>query len=101
MDDQSNPVIINPSPVPDQIGTATRDAMLVISAIPALIAVIGTRDVKQIVDYVGSSEFAPVLAAIITAVVVVWRQFKARSNKARMVAIASAAPDSVAVVEQN
>lgn len=99
MDDQDKPVIINPSPVPDQLGSAGRDIMLVAAALPALIAVVGTRDVKQIVDYVGSSEFAPALAVIVTGVVFVWRQMKARRNKARMVTIANSAPDSVAVVE--
>lgn len=94
-----NPIIVNPNPAKDQIATATRDVALILAALPALIALLGKRDVIGIVNYLASAEGSTVLGAIVAAGVLVWRQFIARQKKAELVAVATAAPDQVAVVE--
>lgn len=98
MPDVQEPIVVNPSPAASQTATASRDVLLLVAALPALIAVFGTRDVKQIVDFIASAQFAPVLGLIVGGVVVVWRQINARRKKAELVTVAEAAPNSVAVV---
>lgn len=98
MEEVEKPVVVNPSPVADQTATAARDWLLVLSALPALIAVLGTRDVKQIVDFIAGTQFAPALGVIIGAAVLLWRQVIARRAKATLVTVATAAPDHVAQV---
>lgn len=93
------PVVVNPSPVADQVGTIMRDLALILAALPALLAVLGTRDVKQIVGFLSSTEFAPVLGVLVTGGVLLWRQLIARRAKAELVTVATAAPDSVAVIK--
>lgn len=92
------PVTVSRSPVPEQTGTAVRDILLIVSAVPALIAVLGTRDVVKIVAYVSSVEFAPVLGVIVGAAVLGWRQLIARRNTAVKVTMAEQLPESKAQV---
>ena len=75
-----------PPPVASQTGTAIRDITILISALPALIAVLGTRDVTKIADFLASTQFAPALGVIAAAAVIGWRQMHARKAKqARLV----------------
>lgn len=94
------PIIVNPSPAKDQIATATRDVALLLAALPALIALLGKRDVIGIVNYLASAEGSTVLGMIVAAGVVAWRQIIARRKKTELVTVAEAAPNRVAVVEQ-
>lgn len=98
MDGPDRPMVVNASPAGDQAGSALRDVTLIVGALPTLIAVLGTRDVKQVVDFIASAEFAPVLGLLVSLAVVAWRQWKARHNKAKLVTLANAAPDAVATV---
>ena len=92
------PITVSASPASAQAGTAARDILLIVSAIPALMAVLGTRDLARIIAYISSVEFAPVLGVIVTASVLVWRQFIARRNNAVQVTLADKLPDSEAKV---
>ncbi len=98
-DADETPVVVNPSPVRDQASTATRDVLLVVSALPALLAVVGTHDVVQITAYIASVQFAPALGIITTATIIAWRQLHARRKKAELVKITTSAPDAVAVLK--
>lgn len=95
---EPTPIIVNPSPAKDQIATATRDVALLLAALPALIALLGKRDVIGIVNYLASAEGSTVLGMIVAAVVVGWRQILARKKKAELVTVARDASDRVAVV---
>lgn len=95
---EETPIVVNPSPAKDQIATATRDAALLLAALPALIALLGKRDVIGIVNYLASAEGSTVLGMIVAAGVVAWRQIIARRKKAELVTVAEAAPNRVAVV---
>lgn len=101
MNGEEKPVVVNASPVADQTGTATRDVLLIVSALPALIAVFGTRDVQKIVSFIGSVEFAPVLGILVGTAVMAWRQVIARRKKAELVTVAQGAPDTTAIVVNN
>jgi hypothetical protein len=67
-----------PPPVASQAGTAVRDITILISALPALIAVLGTRDVSKIADFLAGTQFAPALGVITAGAVMIWRQMHAR-----------------------
>lgn len=95
------PVVVPASAASDQAGTAARDILLLVSALPALVAVLGTHDVTKIVAYLGSADFAPVLGIAVTAGTLAWRQWIARKRHTNDVKVASAAPDTVAVVKGN
>lgn len=95
----SEPIVVNPNPAKDQIATATRDVALLLAALPALIALLGKRDVIGIVNYLASAEGSTVLGMLVAAGVVAWRQIIARRKKAELVTVAEAAPNRVAVVE--
>lgn len=97
---EPTPIIVNPNPAKDQIATATRDIALLLAALPALIALLGKRDVIGIVNYLASAEGSTVLGMIVAAGVVAWRQVIARRKKAELVTVAEAAPNKVAVVEE-
>lgn len=92
------PLKVTEGTAKEQTGAAVRDVLLVASALPALLAVLGTRDVKQIIDFIGSSDFAPALGVIVAAGVLVWRQCVTRWEKRKLITAADAAPSSVATV---
>jgi hypothetical protein len=77
-----------PPPVATQTGTAVRDIALIVGALPALLAVLGTRDLTKVVDFVASVQFAPALGVILTGGVMLWRQRHAARVK-------SAAPATI------
>ena len=98
MDQETNPIVVNASPVGLQAGTFARDAMLVLAALPTLVAVIGRRDLVEIVNYLGSAEFAPAAGVIVTAGVLVWRQLLARRAKATQLTLARAKPAQIQII---
>jgi len=97
---EETPIVVNPSPVKDQVMTATRDVALILAAIPALIALLGKRDVIGIVNYLASAEGSAVLGMLVAAGVVIWRQLLARRANAKLKIVAEAAPNRVAIVDQ-
>lgn len=97
---EETPIIVNPNPAKDQIATATRDVALLLAALPALIALLGKRDVIGIVNYLASAEGSTVLGMIVAAGVVAWRQNHARRKKAELVTVAASASDQVAVIKE-
>lgn len=94
------PIVVPATPTSTQIGTGSRDLMLLIAALPALVAVLGTRDVKQIVDWFASE---PGIAFIGLAIVIgtpIYRQWLARRKHANEVKMADEAPDYIAQVQR-
>lgn len=95
------PIEVAVSPAGTQTATITRDLLLIMSVLPALIGILGTRDVNKIIAYIASVEFAPVLGVLVAGGTVLWRQWNARKKHANELKMASAAPDRVAVVKQS
>lgn len=91
------PIFVNSSPATVQTGTAVRDAILVLSVLPMLVAVIGKRDLVGLINFIGSSEFAPAAGVIISGAVVIWRQVIARQLVKQTVTVAEARPENVIV----
>lgn len=93
------PIEVAVSPAGAQASTAARDVALILAILPALIAVIGQRDLIALIRFIGSTEFAPVLGLIVAAAVPLWRQWLARRKHANDLKMAKSADDSVAVVK--
>lgn len=95
------PVVVAESPVGIQSATLARDFLIVVSIIPALAAVFGTHDLNQIVAFLTGPQFAPALGVITLTATVAWRQWIVRRQHSNDVKMASAAPDSIAVVKRS
>lgn len=98
-DTPEKPVVVSPSPVSDQVGTGTRDLLLIVAALPALVAVFGTRDITQIVNWIASQQGLSFLGLAIAVGTGAYRQWLARRKHTDLKTVAAAAPDSVGVVK--
>lgn len=96
-DPNEQTVFVNSSPSPIQTGTFVRDMLLVLSVVPTLIAVVGKRDLVGIVNYIGSSEFAPAAGVILGGAVIFWRQVIARRMVKDTVTLANTRPENVVI----
>ena len=94
------PVIGPATPVSVMSATGVRDTVLVLSALPTLIAVLGTHNVTQITAYLTGQEFAPALGVIFTAGIIGWRQWLAWHQHSDEVKMADSASDKVAIVKR-
>jgi len=83
------PAYIEKSPAKDQGGAFLRDALILISALPALTAVLGTHDVAQIVAFLQSTQFAPALGVLVLVGTSAWRQIVTRRKKKEVIAVAT------------
>lgn len=97
-DTPPKPIEVRVSPAVDQTGAISRDILLIASVLPALIAVIGKRDLQAIINYISSTEFAPVLSIIVATVVIGWRQWITRRNHAEALKMARNVDDKIAFV---
>lgn len=96
---EDRPVIINPSPLAEQAASLTRDILVWIAVLPGLLAILGTRDVVKIIIWLQSTEGATALGLVVLGAMTLWRQIVTRRAKAKLVTVAQAAPDSVAVIK--
>jgi len=98
MSEDSKPLVINPSQAASAGGTILRDILVIAAALPILVKLIGARDLRGIIDWLGSSDGATVLAIVVPVVVSGWRAWRSAKQKAKLVTVAEAAPNSVAIV---
>jgi hypothetical protein len=98
-DTPDKPIVVPASPGGDQAATLGRDVIIIMSALPALIAVLGTHDVKQIVDFLSGTGFAPALGVLSAAAVLAWRQWNARRKNADLNVLEKHVDDSVATTK--
>jgi hypothetical protein len=91
------PIVVPESPTGTQVATGTRDILLIVAALPALVAVLGTRDVKQIVDWFAGQEGLAFVAVMIAVGTPLWRQWNARRKHADLKLLETKVPDSIAV----
>lgn len=85
-DPNSTPIMVNPSPGPDQLASAVRSLLIAVGAYGA-----GK-------GWFDASLWAALVPVLMIVGPVVWAQLKVRSSKAKMVTVAEAAPDQVAQV---
>jgi len=78
MDDPQKPIVVSASPIGAQTNSGVAAVLLIVSALPALMAVLGTGDVMAIVRYIASADFAAPLGLLVAAGTVLWRQLAVR-----------------------
>jgi Flp pilus assembly protein TadB len=94
-----DPIVVSPSAAGIQASTGSRDLLLLLAALPALVAALGTRDVVKIVAWIGSEPGLAFVGLVIALATPVYRQWLARRKHAETVTITRSAPDSVAVIK--
>ncbi len=101
MSNETPQIVVNPSPTLDQVQSAIRAILLVISAATAIATFASKRDLAGFILYVKSSEFIQVASIVATAGTFVWSQWKARHRAKQLVAVAAdpRVPDAVAVLK--
>lgn len=92
-DPQTTPVVINPSPISDQLKSGLRAALV-------LAAGFGLTKFVPVewLAFVQSDAFWPSLSIVAGIVAAVWGQIESRLKKKQVVAAATAAPDTKFVV---
>jgi hypothetical protein len=92
------PIEVSTSPAGTQAATGSRDFLLLVAALPALVAVLGTHNVKDIVDWFAGEQGLAFLGLVIAIGTPLWRQWLARRKHANELKMAKSADDSVATV---
>jgi hypothetical protein len=98
MTEATTPIVVNPSAVPVVAGTLGRDALVVLTALPILIKLIGARDLTGVLQYLQSSDGATLVSIVVPAVVLWWRSRRSVKEQAKLVTVAREVSDDVAVV---
>jgi hypothetical protein len=94
------PVVVNPSQVPDAIGSLVRDVMVIAAALPIVVKLVGARDLTGLLQWLQSSDGATAMAVALAMAASGWRAWLAMRKKATLVTVAESARDDVAVVQR-
>lgn len=86
------PIEVRASPARDQASTGLRDVLIIVGALPALLALLGKRDVMGIIDWLASEPGLTAIVALGAIVTPIWRQWLARRAHAKSVALADTSP---------
>jgi len=89
-----NPVVVNSSPLADQLKSDLRSAVLILSGVGLLSKYLP----PEAAAFIKSDDFIPLASAILGALTVLWSQLEVRLRKRTLVAAANAAPDTKFVV---
>lgn len=98
---ETTPIAVNASPVPDQAASAVRSVLLVVSVITALTTIASKRDLAGFIVYVQSSEFLQALSFVVSIATFAWGQWKIRHRAKQLAKIAGddRVPDAVASIK--
>lgn len=83
---EPTPIVVNPNPLPTQAWVAVRDVLKVAGG------VLVTRGL------VTDAQLETLVGAVLVVAPIIWAQYRARRDKAKMTLLAQAAPNSVGVV---
>lgn len=95
------PIVVSASTFPAAAQSIVAAIVIIMGAMPAFIAVLGTHDVTKMVAYAGSSAFVPVLGAVGVVVAIgtrAWQALKTHANVIKLLRLPST-PNSVGFVK--
>lgn len=87
MSEVETPILVNESPVPDQLWVLIRDVMKITGGY-----LVGK-------GWLDAETFATISGLVLIVGPMVWAQLKARSNAKKLTTLATVAPDSIAQVK--
>lgn len=99
MADQPAPIVVNPSPVKDQIAAGIRTLIVLIGGISAILGFIGKHDLAGLIVYLQSGAFLPIIGAASAVGAFLYAQWRTIVRKRELVRAAESADDDVAVVK--
>lgn len=94
------PIVVNPSPVKEQIAAGFRTLIVLLGGISAVMGFLGKHDLAGLIVYLQSDGFIPIIGAVSAVGAFVYAQWRTVMRKREVVTITAAAPDDVAVVAQ-
>jgi len=100
MKNPNAPDVINPSVLPAAGGAIARDVIVIVSAIPIVVALIGAHDLSGLLQWVRSSDGAMVIAILAPVIASGWRAILAARRKGKTVTYARSASDAVVIVDE-
>lgn len=99
-DTPPTPIVVTPSTNTAAAGTFLRDILIVVAAFPILAKLIGARDIRGLLDWIGSNDGALVIAIVAPLVATMWRSILSKRRKAEFVTVAREVSDEVAIVQE-
>lgn len=94
----ADPIVVNPSPVKDQIAAGIRTLIVLIGGISAILGFLGKHDLAGLIVYLQSGSFLPIVGAASAVGAFIYAQWQTIRRKRTLVTVTAAAPDNVAVV---
>lgn len=91
--------VIDPNPWPEIIGVAARQVGMIGGAVVSLFGFVSARDLSGLFAYIRSEDGVAAFGALTTVTLLGWGYVRAWRARHKLVKIAHAAPDSVAVVK--
>jgi len=95
----SEPIIVNDRAIRDFIVTALRYIATIVGGVSAVFGLMASRDLVGLILYFNGAEGLALIGAIVAIGTTIYGAWKAYSNKTKLVTVAHAADDDVAVVK--
>jgi hypothetical protein len=92
------PIEVTPTTLPDQLYAFMRQATLVIGGFMTILALLKTKDIGGILDFVRSNDFITAVVGLATLAALIYGNLKTKWRKMQLIKAASSAHDSVARV---
>lgn len=92
------PINVTPTALPDQLFALMRQLTLVVGGFVTLLALLRTRDIAGVIEFLRSSDFVSAVIGLVTLLTLIYGNVRVRLEKKRLIVSAAAAPDSVARV---
>jgi hypothetical protein len=93
------PIIVNPSAIPAQVATIARDVGVVIGALTAIGGFVQKRDLQGLLTFLQDNAFVSALGLVLTAGILVYRQWSTRRTNAKLKTLEPYAPSEVATLK--
>lgn len=92
------PIVVNPSPVGEQISASIRTVIILIGGISAILGFIGKHDLAGLIVFLQSGSFLPIIGAASAVGAFLYAQWQTIRRKRTLVTVTAAADDAVAVL---
>jgi hypothetical protein len=93
------PIIVYDRAIQDLIVTGLRYLVTITGGVSAVLGLLGTRDLVGLIVYFRSTDGLALIGAFVAIGTTAYGAWKAYHNKTKLVTVAEAAPDNVAVVK--
>lgn len=97
MAEPAAPIVVNPSPVKDQLAAGFRTLIVLLGGISAVMGFLRTHDLAGLIVYLQSDSFIPIIGAASAVGAFLYAQWKTIARKRELVDVAQADPANVVI----